>query len=360
MKKVFALGIILVLGGVLGIGYVFFAQSPVDDRKGQRIGIITPLTGDLAYWGASTQLGAELARRELAQQGIQIQLVFEDGQLTADSAMSAARKLRHVDQVQAIYSEFAPAAAAVPLVLDGSSILHVYDAGLVSSLQERPLIYKTYIDYQLGCRMLAEEIRRRGIQRVGVLQLQLEPGELCLKGIREIFGDRLAVEGYPPGTIDFRTQLVKLLQAGQVEAVINVSFPQEMILSLKQLRELQGTQLFAGSAEDLSEEVIQEQASLLEGALFFGLPPIGQEFLSRVQTEFPTTSIGNRRALALAYLHVKQMGLALAKCHQETSCLDSEMAASVPDTSLGFEGFQDRVARFRIVVQEMRGGVLSP
>src|ERR1043166_8098473 len=43
-----------------------------------KIGVITDLTGTAAYWGESTQVGAELAIQDLQTKGDNVQLIYEN------------------------------------------------------------------------------------------------------------------------------------------------------------------------------------------------------------------------------------------------------------------------------------------
>ncbi len=106
--------IILIMIGIIIIGLHYFTAKQGTSTKNQiTIGVITPLTGGVAYWGESAQTGIELAKKDLTKEGIQANVIVEDGQLNAAIALSAAQKLVSIDKVQAIYAEFNPAAISV-------------------------------------------------------------------------------------------------------------------------------------------------------------------------------------------------------------------------------------------------------
>ena len=81
-----------------------------------KIGIITDLTGPASYWGESTQEGAEVALKELREEGYNVELIFEDFQLDTKKALTSAQRLL-LEDVDAIYAEFNPAAVAVGSLL---------------------------------------------------------------------------------------------------------------------------------------------------------------------------------------------------------------------------------------------------
>jgi hypothetical protein len=75
-----------------------------------RVGCITPLTGDGASYGAATKRGLELARAKINSSGgingIPIEIVYEDDQMSARVATNAIQKLTNVDGVPVIIGAF--------------------------------------------------------------------------------------------------------------------------------------------------------------------------------------------------------------------------------------------------------------
>ncbi|MCA9488257.1 MAG: ABC transporter substrate-binding protein, partial [Nanoarchaeota archaeon] len=105
------------------------------DKQNVEIGIITDLTGPAAYWGTSSQVGAELAVEELKEEGYDINLVYEDYRLDSSEALSAVQKLVNVDDVDGVYAEFNPAAISAGSFLKGKDVLYIYDAAIISPLE---------------------------------------------------------------------------------------------------------------------------------------------------------------------------------------------------------------------------------
>ena len=337
--------------------FFYLSQNQKSRNLGNRsikIGLVSPLTGDFAFYGESTKAGAELAKKDLAKQGIEIQITAEDGQIDAARSLSAAQKLISVDGVQAIYSDLNPAAIAISSYIKGKKILHVYDAAPVSPLEDNPLVYKTYIDFVVGCQKVAQHLKDRGIQKVGVLSLNLEAGDLCTEGVSRVFGGMAFVEKYNPGTTDFIIQLLKLSQNG-IQAVFNVSFPAETFSSLKDMRAAKINVPFVGSSDSFSPDLIAKNASLLEGVLAFGLPQASDSFIEDLRREVPQ-SVGYYPAAALAYIHIKQMAIALDACAEDSVCIQDKMDRSEKENVIGFGGFEGHIAQFMLPIQEFLNG----
>lgn len=93
----------------LGIGIFSFALATaavavdVGDGKRTTIGVIAPLTGEGATYGASMQKGISLALSDAKG----TRLVFEDSRFQAKEAVAAFKKLIAFDKVDAIYGEAA-------------------------------------------------------------------------------------------------------------------------------------------------------------------------------------------------------------------------------------------------------------
>ena len=350
-----------VFGITVLIGGLFFATRPQGQSASVAsaqppiaIGIVTALTGDFAFYGESTRAGVKLAEIDLQKEGLSVQFVFEDAETSAEKAVSAAQKLINLDRVRGIYSEFNPPAIAISSLIKGSDILHVYDAAPISPLKDNPLVYKSYIDYVEGCRETARYLKNSGVTSIGVLRANVEFGELCEEGVKQVFGAGTVVEPYNLGTTDFRSALLKLSKA-RVGAIINASFPTEVMSALKQMRELDIAIPYATESDSISDDAIAREASFLEGVVAFGLPPASEAFVSRLHSELPRENAGFPPAAALGYIHAKHMAHALLAC-KEATCIRSSMDRSPAESVIAFQGFKDHVAQFSMPIQVFRGG----
>ena len=229
-----------------------------------RIGVMTDLTGPAAYWGQSTRIGAELAAQDLKAKGYDVQLVYEDYGLDATKAASVAQKLANVDNVDAVYAEFNPGAIAAASVLKDKNIPMIYDAAIVSPLTNSNNFFKTYLDYQAGCQAVAQKFKDEGITNIGMLKLNLEAGDLCLSGVKSVYGDKVVVETFNLGDTDFRTQLLKINSSG-AGAVINVGFEGDTYNALQVIKN-QGYKMKYGTVDDtITDKVKQAFSDQLKG-----------------------------------------------------------------------------------------------
>ncbi|MBI4145848.1 ABC transporter substrate-binding protein [Candidatus Woesearchaeota archaeon] len=310
------------------------------------IGVITDLTGPAAYWGESSRVGANLAVADLKKEGHEVNLLFEDHQLDATKALTSAQKLVNIDNVDAIYAEFNPAAISVGSFVKDKDLLYVYDAAVTSPLTGNSLAFKTYLDYQEGCKQVANRFKSEGFERIGVLKVNLEAGELCLSGVKEVYGDAAFVESFNLGDQDFRTQLLKLKERN-VRAVIAAMFEGDTLNTLKVIKE-QKLDMKYGTVEDsITRQVTSLYAKELEGSWSFGFGQVSPEFSNRISGEKLSTEYG----AAVTYTHIMQMGRALGSCNGDLACVRQKIEASKPDATIEFEGFNQHMAIFNMTIK---------
>ncbi|MFB6246491.1 MAG: ABC transporter substrate-binding protein [Candidatus Pacearchaeota archaeon] len=336
-------GVLVIL--VVALLIIFSGGNNKQDNI--KIGVITDLSGPASYWGESTVVGAKMAAKELRNKGHNVELVFEDAQLSSEKALSAAQKLINVDNVDAIYAEFNPASTSVGSFVRGKDVLYVYDAAIVSPLENNPNAFKTYLDYEKGCRKVAKEFKQEGIKKLGMLKVNQEYGELCLDGAEEVYGENLFVESYNLGQKDLSTQILKLSEQ-DVGAIINVGFEGDTLNTLRVLKE-QGLDIRYGTVEDtITENVESKYPEQLEDSITFGFRDPSENFTKKISDEDLSTNYG----AALAYTHIRQIGNAFSECGEKMSCVRNEMKKSGQDGTIGFKGFENRIANLSMSIKE--------
>ena len=328
MKKtnkiiILALALVVLLGGCTK---VLEEQKEVSSEV-IKIGVITDLTGGAAYWGESTRVGAEIALEELKNDGYNVKFIYEDYRLDAKEALSAAQKLVNFDKVQGIYSEFNPAAISVGSFTKDLEILHLYEAAVTSLLKNAPNTYKTYLDYQSGCKEIAKKFKEQGIEKIGMLKVNLEFGEICLAGVKEIYNDNIISEAYNLGDNDFKTQVLKMKNA-EVGAIINTGFEGDTLNTLKAIRELKFNVPYGTVDDTVTDNVKQNYKEELKGTWTFGFTDINLSFLVKIENKFPNKNLSSEYGAAFAYIHLRQMVKAIDKCGDDYACIAREMDSS--------------------------------
>lgn len=340
--------ILLVVGGLVWWNAKSAGPSSKDTIK---IGVITGLTGPAAYWGESTRVGAEVAKSELEKQGYKVDLIYEDYQLDATKAVTAAQKLVNFDKVDVIYSEFNPAAIAVSSFLKDKKVVHIYDAAVTSPLKNSSYTFKTYLDYQAGCREVAKKFKEQGIKKLGVLKINMEAGELCLAGVKEV-DNNVLVESYNLGDTNLSTQVAKL-KNDQAESVINAAFEGDTLNALKAMSDLKMKAVYGTVADSITENVIKKYSTELIGAQAFAFEAVDPTFITKAKT-LAGKELATYYGGAVAYTHIVQVVKSENLCDREISCVVSKMAESVADKTIGFVKFNDRIAELKMVINNYK------
>jgi len=320
-----------------------------------KIGVITDLSGKMAYWGQQTRLGAELARETLRGEGRQVEFFFEDTALDTAKSVSAAQKLIHLDQVDALYSEFSAVSTAVsPVALKNRRML-VHDAGTAEIIKSNPYSFKSFIDFEEGCRLMVKLFQARGISKIGMLKMSIDSAENCLSTAKEAAPDMVVLD-YNTGE-DQRT-LVLTARSRGAGALLNITYEPDLLNTLKAVKTI-GYEVLIGTNENaITSNVTQGYPELLERLFVLGFGAVSPEFLARLKEKDPKSTGANIEAAALAYTHLRQISAALSACAgRELECQMNRMAESPPDDTIGFRGWKNRAAQFGMMIRGWKDGV---
>lgn len=318
---------------------VLISQGKSNKEGLIKIGVVTDLSGGAAYWGESTRAGVDILQKELNAQGKNINFIVEDTSFDAAKSASAAQKLVNVDKVNAVYAELNPIVIAVASVLKNMKIPLSYTAAITSPLQSNGLFYKSYLDYQKGCKQIAEKFKNEGVTKMGVLKVNMEFGELCLAGVKEVYGANMSYEAYNLGDTDFKTQLLKIKNSG-AQAVINAGFEADTSNTLKVIKDYKYKLLYGAPEDTFTANTLAVYKEEIKGAWTFGLGGLSPEF----QAKLAPYKVSSPYGAAFAYTHLKELVSTIEKCGSDTDCITKTMDASPADPTIGFEGYQNHIA----------------
>lgn len=280
MKKTF-----VTLVGILVVILVIFLNGRESKNETLKIGVILPLTGPAAVWGESIKNGIILAQKDLENQNIKVDLIYEDGEASPSKSVSAFNKLVNVDKVDVVLS--ALSGPTVPLVdLAEEKSVPLIGIGLAneefaSSSKYSYRVYSKNSDY---AEKIISYVENNNYKKVGILIRADEYGESLSKIIRpqlekkEIF---VFEEKILPTDTDYRTQIQKL-KSEEVETIIFTGItPQELSNFISQKQSLfKESDLFVAGLQLSISSVRKELGSSIEGVQTFFFPEAinNQEF----------------------------------------------------------------------------------
>jgi branched-chain amino acid transport system substrate-binding protein len=259
-KSVFAAVILFLLVGAMVAG----ACSPGGAGSTIKIGINAPLTGDIPKVGEGTKYAAEMWLEDMKAAGgldvggkkYQVELVVEDNESKAESAVSATTKLITQDDVLIMIG---PQSSKQAVPAGGKA--NELETPMVSpwstnpnTTLDRPWVFRAcFLDPFQGpvaANFVSEEF---GFTKAGVLY---DVGSDYPKGLAEFFkqawenlhgaGSVVAYESFSTGDVDFSAQLTKIKDSG-AEFLFTPQYYNEVALIVKQAHQLGFTSPIVGS-----------------------------------------------------------------------------------------------------------------
>ena len=211
------------------------------------IGLATPISGPVAWTGARTEEGAELAIADLNSKngvlGQRIRMIAVDDNCSGDQAVAAANKLVEAGVVAVVGHDCSGAAIPASVVYSKAGILMISTVATNPQLTERGLqhVFRTVGRDDVQGRIAADFlIERFGDKPIGILHDGLPYG----KGLAEEVKKRLNAHGMTeaflaavePGKPDY-SDVVRKLQAKGVAVLYYAGYPPEAGLIIRQARE---------------------------------------------------------------------------------------------------------------------------
>lgn len=260
------------------------SPSAMADEVPIKLGIVAPMSGPNARYGAFSMRGAELAVKEINDaggvDGHKIELYNADSQGTPVEGVSATRRLIDEDEVGFIIGDVSSSVTlAMQPVAEDAEVL------LLNAASSNPKItygagvggYKwTYRNYPtdenralLVAKYAAEQ---RHFTKFAVLSVDTDYGrsaiEFTKKYLPEFKGEILSEDYYKEGEVDFRSVLSKIRDNG-AQAIIMYGLADTTPIVARQMVELglAGKVTLIGNGEFNTAKTISSAPTALEGAV---------------------------------------------------------------------------------------------
>lgn len=268
-----------------------------------KVGVITPLTGDVATFGQSTRNGVEMAVEEINEAGglleEEIKLKIEDDRNEPKETAALVRKLIDQDKVIAIIGSLTS-----KCTLAGMPIANQKKIPMISSSSTNPKVTETgkysfrvcFIDDFQGQVMATFAYEELDAKKAAVLY---DVGNDYSKGLAEFFegsfkelgGEVVAVETYAVTDKDFNAQLTRI-KGLNPDVIFLPDYYEKVALIAKQARGLGITaKLLGGDGWD-SPELVKLAGEAVEGGYFSNHyskddpDPRTQEFIKKYKEKY--------------------------------------------------------------------------
>ncbi len=293
---------------------VFFSTSAISADKTPviKIGLNAPLTGDIPKVGEGSKYAAEMWLEDIKKAGgldvggkkYPVEVVIEDNESKAESAVKANTKLITEDEVLAIVGPQA-SSQAVP----AGDVANNYKTPMISpwstnpnTTKDRPYVFRgCFLDPFQGPVVANFVSDKFGFKKAAVL---FDVASDYPKGLAEVFkkaweekhgkGSVVAFESFTTKDTDFSSQLTKIVKSG-AEFLFVPQYYNEVALIVKQAHELGWKKPIVGSDSWGSAETVKLCGKDCYGLFFSthyaaaGAKGATKEFIERYEKKYEYT-----------------------------------------------------------------------
>lgn len=249
--------------------FVAFLLLPAESyAKPFRVGVIAPLSGPYAEYGAAVKNALVLAQEE--HPNASIQFFLEDDRYDPKLSISSFHKLLSSDLVQLIFSwGNEPALTLAPLA-EQRRVPLVVVAQHPKTAAGRRYVIRFINPAEDYSRAMHRYLHAKGLKRLLVLKTEISFFNILLETLSDQLesGESLKVfDSFPPGENDFRTVIAKL-RTEQFDILGVYLIPPQVVEFYRQAQTMQFKPLSFGSTPFESKKVIEGSLGLMEGAVY--------------------------------------------------------------------------------------------
>ena len=259
-----------------------------------KIGVIAPLTGDVATYGEWFKNAVEIAKKEINERGgvlgKKIEIIYEDSKADPTTAVTVAQKLISIDKVHAILGPAASGAtlSVAPIAEKARIVLLTPISSSYKITYSGDYIFRIAPSDALQGIIAAEwTFNTLGYRTAGILYVNNDYGDGLnrefAKNFEKLGGKVLIAESSAQNTTDFRSQLAKLKNA-KPDFVFVAVYPRETGNVAKQWKELGLEIPIIGTDAFHDKQVLEIARNAADGIRFTDVADVkSQEFDSFAQ-----------------------------------------------------------------------------
>lgn len=276
-----------ILIGILAISIVIIiagcSQSEHAAKAAQEgpieIGVIAPLTGEVASYGLAAKEGLDFAVKEINNGGgilgRQVKLIYEDSQFNQKQVVSILSKFINVNKLDIIIiaDGSGPTIAAAPIAEAAQTLVMATLASTPQLSSMGDYIFRTVPSDSYQGMELAKFADDKNFKTAAILYAH-DPYGVGIKDVfsSEFSGTVIIAEAFENSDSDFRTQLTKIKHKNP--DVILLVARKELPNILKQIRTLEIESALIGSETTKDQELADIAGEAAKGlySIFFAEP----------------------------------------------------------------------------------------
>lgn len=275
-------GIIVVALIIWGLVSVSNTKKTVDQPI--KIGIILPLSGNLAFIGEPAKKAAEFSLENFKNTKHKYELIFEDDQFNAEKAVTAVNKLISIDKVDAVISFGSSGGNAINPIAEKNKIIN-FAVASDPKVVNGNFNFDHWTPPREEVKALVSELIKRNIKKIGLITAN-QDGMLAIRdevkkqitdtGI-EITTDQI----FNIGEKDFRSLIVKIKQ-NLPEIFVQINYTPELEILGKQMKD-SGIKVPMTSVEGFDQTTNPE---LFDGYWYASASDPSSDFVNNFKEKF--------------------------------------------------------------------------
>ena len=255
----------------LALLIVFVTQINWASAVPLKVGVILPLSGQIASYGAVARNGFELARRENPDKFKGIEFYYEDSIYDGKTSISAFRKLVEQDKVNILFVwGVIPAEVIAPLAKSSKipTILYTFDRTIH---ENNPWIVRTKSTNEQFGKKLSDHLIKQGLKRLAIFKVDASFSTAMYEGFKagaiQNGQSIVSLVSFSPEEMDFRSAITKLRNLN-VDAVGIYLFAGQIAQFHRRLSEQKVTLPTFGTEDIGTKSEIEKAPTQMEGAVF--------------------------------------------------------------------------------------------
>lgn len=290
LLKTISICTILVLMGVSCSALNRPKEKDSNEKKNVKVGVLAPLSGDVAVYGEAIKKGLKLYQEESKSN---IKFVYADTRCKNSKAVSGIKKLININKVRAIVgagcsgSTIAAAPVvnqnSVPMISPMSTSHSVSDAG--------QYVFRTISSDKGQARFGAKIVKDKGYNRLAILYSKGDYGSSYHSVLKEAFkkkgGKIVEIESFEKSDTDIRTQITKIKDKNPQAVYLISNSSASAVAALQQMQELglNDVALF-GSADLKLPGFIKGAKKVAEGIIVPSFPEGNSSFSKKFKDKY--------------------------------------------------------------------------
>lgn len=147
------------------------ATSQADNRPVVKIGVMLPMSGEMAEFGENSRYAVEFAKEDHKDSPIKFDIIYEDDTFTPSRAAVIANKFISVDKVDTIVTSFSPVGSVVSPIADKAKVLHIGLAN-AANIAEGELNFTDWQQVDVAAKKLVDYLVSQNCKKVVSFNLE--------------------------------------------------------------------------------------------------------------------------------------------------------------------------------------------